>query len=102
MLVQCEFHEVDGTVQADIICEHCNEVAWERATMNDVLNLVHGTRPALCNDCEASKCKTCGKLPTPKDQATYGAWVNGVCWACRDEFWEKLQTQVKALLSLSE
>lgn len=65
MLVQCEFYETDGRVTCDVVCEHCGENAYERVTMAKVIEMVRGTSPVLCKECEESKCYVCQKFKVP-------------------------------------
>lgn len=79
MLVECEFHEVDGMVQCDLVCSHCGEIAKERVSRMVVTTLVLCGLPVLCQDCESSKCQICGRFPTPGDE-----WIpGGNCWECQ-------------------
>lgn len=89
MLVQCEYYEVDGQVLCDVICEHCGEVAIELALRSEVVKLVMGNEPALCDDCVASKCKKCGRFPTPNERTD--GWYRGVCWDCTSGWLDRLR-----------
>jgi len=101
MLVTCEFHEAGGKLHCDTMCEHCGEVAEENVDyVKVILEHVYAERSVICQDCENSKCKMCGKFPTKNH--VYGEWVNGVCWKCRDEYYDKLLRSVRALLSVPE
>jgi len=91
MLVQCEFYEVDGELQIDVICERCGEVAAEVGSYAEILPYVYGERPGLCDDCLALKCRTCGKFAP--DKVTQDSWKNGICWECKGRLpkplWER-------------
>lgn len=93
MLVQCEFYQVGEIMVCDLVCEHCGEVALYGQHYSDVVQIVHGTKPVLCPDCEEKKCRVCGKMPTPKEMGKH--WINGVCWPCREQYYQRLIEQVK-------
>jgi len=95
MLVQCEIYEVDGMVTCDTICERCGEVAARNVMMREVGKQVRAGTPAICEDCENSRCRRCGKYPATKGLAS--TWMGGVCWECQDKALEETRKTLARL-----
>lgn len=67
MLIEAEFHCFgSGGIACDLVCARCRDIGASNVPYRQVIELVYGDRPYLCQDCEKVRCRLCGTYP-PKD-----------------------------------